>query len=116
MLVARFAARFADPDRNDVDLSVTHTLLGNQGSRKLGDPTGRTAQNECLDAIIVIKMGMHRRQREVVVVVLRIHEPTSQMPLVMIVDVAHGSDAIGCTAFDQTSFAEPVTYQVPKRF
>jgi hypothetical protein len=48
---------------------------------------GRSSQNDRLDAILVIEMGMHRRDGDVVMIVLHGRQSARKLPFVMVVNV-----------------------------
>ena len=81
-------------DGNDVQLSVANPGFRDDGIGTLVHGADRPPKNGHLKAILVIEMDVHRRQHEVVVLVLGFREPPGQFALMMVVDVAETADAV----------------------
>ena len=103
MMVLRAGLLHLDRDR--VKLAMPHSRLRHHGLRKMHHGFRRPAQNHRLDTIVVIEMGMHCRNRHVVMIVLHAGQPAGELPLVVVVNVAQSADTMFCRAIAQLCLA-----------
>lgn len=81
-------------DRHQIHLPMTHAAFGDQRLRKAFHLRCRAAQNRCFQAMIVIEMDMHRRHTHIMMRMMGCRHPRGKIALVMVVHVAHASDAV----------------------
>ena len=74
-------------DRNRDKASVAHAAFGGDVPSKTLNVARRTPQHRHFHAAVVIEMDMHRRNRQVVVVVKRASQALCQFALPMTIDV-----------------------------
>ena len=74
--------------RDQVELAMPHAGLRDHRLREVHYVLGLASQDHGLDAIVVIQVRVHRRDRHVVMIVLHLGKPAGELPLVMVVDVA----------------------------
>ena len=86
--------RMLDLDGDEIELPVLDTTLGRNGIGKATDVTRTSLEHDALDAMVVIEMRMHRRDRQVMVVVLQRSQALGQVPLMMVVDVGEIGHAV----------------------
>ena len=55
--------RMLDLDGDEIELAVLDATLGRNGIGKAPDITRASLEHDALDAMLVIKMRMHRRDR-----------------------------------------------------
>jgi hypothetical protein len=79
---------------NQVQLAMTHSALGHQHPGELPDLRGPTLENDRFQAVFVIEMAMHRRHRQVVVIMLHAGQPLGKLALVVVEYVGQGRDAM----------------------
>jgi hypothetical protein len=89
---AAVAVRGTEFDADQVEFSVPHSALRDDGIGKLPHLLHRALQQGSFDALLVVEVGMHRRDGEVVVGVLDRCEPLGQLPFMMVVDVGKVCD------------------------
>ena len=106
----------ADIDRDRTELTVPDTLFGNDGLRERHHRGRRTSQDNALDAVIVIQMSVQGRYGHVVVPMLHGCEPSRQIALMVVVDVAQDAHAELCVPDLQPFLVELLPKQVPERF
>lgn len=58
--------------RHQMQLSVTDPRLGDEGLRKFAHGCGAATQNHGLDTMVMVQVGVHRRDSQFVVFVLQI--------------------------------------------
>jgi hypothetical protein len=87
------AVRLAHLDADQVQLSVAYAAFGDDGIGKITHPLHRTLEHDALDALLVVEMGVHRRDGEVVVRVLDARQALGELAFVMIVYVGQVRDA-----------------------
>ena len=97
--------RVIDLDGDEIELAVLDTTLGRNGIGKATDVTRTSLEHDALDAMVVIEMRMHRRDRQVMVVVLQRSQALGQVALMVVVDVGEIRDAVRARV---TLLAEPV--------
>ena len=98
----RHHMQFAMPDPSRRHDSIRETF----------DASNIAAQNDHLQAVVVIHMHVHAREGQVVMVVLHSSNAAGQVGLVMVIDVAEGGDTMAFTSLVQTRGLQFVTYQV----
>ena len=79
---------------NQVQLAMTYAALGHQQPGELPDLRGPTLENDRFQAVFVIEMAMHRRHRQVVVIMLHAGQPLGKLALVVVEYVGQGRDAM----------------------
>jgi len=72
---------------DQIEHSMPDTALGDDQVGKLAHAFDRSFQHDRLDALIVVKMGMHRRDSQLVMSMLNVGESLSQLSLMMVVDI-----------------------------
>jgi hypothetical protein len=55
---------------------------------------GRPLENDAFEAVVVVEVNMHRRNDQVMVLVLRLGQPFGERPLVVIVDMGRIGDTV----------------------
>ena len=80
-------------DRYSNKASVTDAALGDYMPSELADVAHRAPQHRYLHATVVIKMDMHRRHRQIMVLVKGPGQALRQCALLMIIDVDEGGHA-----------------------
>ncbi len=84
-------------NRDDVQRTVTHASFRHQRIRKLSYFGHGSMQDDALEAILVVEMGMHCGYRQVVMVMLQMRQAFREFALVVIIDIAQVGDAVtGC--------------------
>ena len=81
------SVRGAELDIHEVKDAVTNAALGNDLLGKLTHSFYRTLEHHGLDALFVIKVGVHGRHGEVMVRVLDTRQPLREVAFMMIIDV-----------------------------
>ena len=114
VVMMRARAVLADAHWNDIYLAVSYAFFGDNRPRKCSHPLGRAAQNESLDAIVVVEMGMHRGKCQIVMTVLRIHQSGSQVAFMMVIDVADRRDTVARIPLSNAGCVEFVSHQIAK--
>ncbi len=71
---------------------MTHAALGEQRVGETTDTVCRPAQNQCLDAILVVKVGMHCRDDQIMMRMTALDDTLGKIPFMMIVDVRQYTD------------------------
>jgi len=92
-------------DRDGIEIPVAHPVLRHDCLRELRDCLRRAAQYHRLDAVVVIKMSMHCRDCDVVVVMLHACQSARKLALMVVVHVAEGADAILRRTFLEALFS-----------
>src|SRR5262249_34191975 len=87
-------ARRLDFDGNRIELPVTDTALRNHRLGKIRHGFRWPAEDDRLDAIVVIQVSMHGGDGHVVVIVLHAHETPCQLALMVVVYVTQDTDAV----------------------
>jgi hypothetical protein len=87
-------ARRLDLDWHGEQLSVAHSALCGDVLSEMTNVVHRAAQNCDLEAALVVEMHMHRRQRQIVVVVKRAGEPLGERATFVIVDINERGDTL----------------------
>ena len=73
--------------------AIPHATLGEDGVGQCGHLVRRPSKDQRLEAVVVVEMHMGRGQRQSVVLMLKIHQPTHDSPVVMVVEIAQRCDA-----------------------
>ena len=74
-----------DLDGDEIELAVADTALGHHRLGELADRRRRSAQESSLEAVLVIEMRVHRRHRQIVMIMLDRRQSLGKFALVMIV-------------------------------
>ncbi len=82
MLGVRMVAFFLKCDQ--VQFAVSNPAFRHQQIGKVANFGGGTLENHRFKAMIVVKVAVHRRHRQVVVIVLQTGQALGQNPLMMI--------------------------------
>lgn len=102
--------------RNRVDLAMPNPPQRNQLAGASLNGRGRTAENDCLQAIVVIEVGVKRADDEVMVLMLQVQQAVGDRVLVVVVDVSDRGDApLDLVGVHQCA-AEPFPDQVAHGF
>jgi len=83
-----------DLDGHSDQLSVAHPALGGDVLGEMTDVVHRAAQYCHLEAALMVEMHMHRRQRQIVVVVEGTGQPLGERAAFMIVDINERGDTL----------------------
>ena len=78
---------------DEVQLAVQDAFLGAQSIGKPLNDRSRPLQKNCLDAVFMIKMGVHGRQGQIMACMLQTGDALTQIALVVVVDVGQACDA-----------------------
>ncbi len=78
---------------DEIDPPVAHAALGDQAVGEASDLGCRAAQDDRLQAVLVVEVAVHGGHREVVVIVLEGGEALGQLALVVVEDVGQAGDA-----------------------
>ena len=81
------ACRVLDLHRDQVELAVADATLGGNRIRKPAHVARATLKHHALNAVFMVEVRMHRRDRQVVMVMLDAHQALGQVALVVVVDV-----------------------------
>ena len=75
--------------------AIPHATLGEDGVGQCGHLVRRPSKDQRLEAVVVVEMHMDmgRGQRQSVVLMLKIDQPTHDSPVVMVVEIAQRCDA-----------------------
>ena len=74
--------------RYDIDLAVAHFTHRHQFISEFADFTGCAAKYDGFEAVVVVKVDVHRGQHEMMVLVLQLRETFGQVAGVMAVDLS----------------------------
>ena len=85
--VAVVVPAFGNADRNDIELAMPNAPFGNDRFSETPDRSGRAFQYHAFQTVIVIEVGVHRGDGQVVVVVLQLRQPFGQITLVVIENI-----------------------------
>jgi hypothetical protein len=99
-------------DRDRIEFPVANSALRDHSFCKPQDLLGGSAKYHRLDAVVMVKMGMHRGYRNVVVVVLHAREPAGELTLMVVVHVTQGPDAILGGTLVQTLLSQCTSKQI----
>ena len=102
--------------RDQVDRGMPDATLCLGLVRKATDGSGRSPQNYSFETMLVIEMNVHGRDDQVMMLVLRSHQPFGQIALMVVVHVREARHAV-CVGL----VLDPVTLdfspqEVPHRF
>jgi len=81
------ACRVLDLYRDQVELAVPDATLGGNRIGKPAHIARATFQHHALDAVFMVEVRMHRRDRQVVMVMLDTHQAFGQVALVVVLDI-----------------------------
>ena len=73
-----------DLDGDEIELAVADTALGHHRLGELADRRRRSAQEGRLETVLVIEMRVHRRHRQIVMIMLDRRQALGQFALVVI--------------------------------
>jgi len=104
-----------DVDWNQVNRAVSDSTLGKQFIGTCLNIPCFAAQKYRFDAMIMVKMCVHRGDGQVVVLVLQVVYPLCQFALVMVVDEADTGDAIKGSGFRHALCHDVLTQDVAYR-
>ena len=79
-------------DRNGNQASMTNSALGDYMSGKVAHIAGRASENCDLQTTFMVKMHVHRCDRQIMAVVKRPGQPLSQFPFSMIINTDEGTN------------------------
>ncbi len=94
MVGTRRAVRVVGLDGDEIHLPVAHAPLGLRPARERAHRGGRTLEDDALETVVVVEVHVHRRDDQIVVLVLRLGEALGQLALVVVVDVRQVRDAV----------------------
>lgn len=75
-----------------------------------------SAQHQRLEVVVVVKVHMHGRHAEVVMIMPQRRHPARQLALVMVVDITHIGAAVLRVVSALALLFEPPSQQIAKRF
>jgi hypothetical protein len=104
-----------DVCRYQIEHAVAHAPLGQQQVGEVAYGRSRATQEYRFDAIVVVKMRVHGRQREVVMPVLERRQALRQFAFMMVVDIGEGGNAARRLVALQLMLAELLPQQVAYR-
>src|SRR5712664_1180189 len=87
ILMGMVVAMLVHFHRHHIEPPVTDLALGHQLVGELAHLGSGAAQDDGLQAIIVVEVHVHRRQDQLMVFVLKIGEPLGQVAGVMVVNI-----------------------------
>lgn len=102
-------------DRHQMKMPVTDTRLGHHRTGKGLNLIGAAAQDDGLDAIVVVKVRMGRRDCQLVVIVLHVHQSCRELALMVVVQVAERCDAGPVRTLGASNIAQIPPEEVAKR-
>lgn len=103
-------------DRDDVDLPITHTALGDQRLGELTDALDLAAQYHGFKTVIVIQMNVLGAQTQRMVCVLYVGQPAGELTFVVVIDVADNRHAMAADRGVTALLLQPLTQQIAKGF
>ena len=83
-----------DIGRHQDDAAMADAALGDHVLGEVLHLVGLAAQDGHLHAAVVVEVGVHRGERQLVVVMESVGEPLGELPRVVVVDVDQGGDAV----------------------
>ena len=98
---------------NQVQLTMAHTPLGDQGVREVPHRIDASLEDDGLQALVMVEMGVRRRHREIVMRVLQAGESLAELALVMVVDVGERRDAVPAGVAMQPTRLQMTAKEVP---
>lgn len=100
---------------DQVQMTMPHAALGTQCVGKAPDIGRWPAQDHRLQTIIVIEMTVHRRHRQVVVIVLQAGQPFGQFALVVVIDIRQIGNTVATGRLTPAIVFDRATDQVTYR-
>lgn len=101
--------------RNHVQFAVPDAARRHDGIGETFHAPDVAAQDDDLQAVVVIHVHMHARQRQVVMVVLHRGDTAGEVGFMMVIDIAEGGDAVAFAALIQAGGLQFLAYQVAHR-
>ena len=101
--------------RQQVQAAVAHAALGADGVGEAAHVLDLALQDHRLHAVLVVEVHVQRGDAEVVVGVLRFHQPARELALVMVVDEREAGEAMAPDLGPEAVVAQPVAHQVAER-
>lgn len=80
--------------RNHIEVAVTHTAFGDQHIGKLSDIRLLALENDAFQTMIMIEMGVHRRDRQIMMIVLQGRQALRQFAFMMVVNIGEVGHAL----------------------
>jgi hypothetical protein len=78
--------------RNQNQLAIPNASLGDKLVREASDPAHRPSKQYHFHAVVTIQMNVHRRDRQIVMIVGSVRESARQVARLMVVDVHDGTE------------------------
>jgi hypothetical protein len=104
-----------DLESNQVQVPVPDAAFGDHGVGKLLDVGGGSLEDYGLEAVIVIKVAVHRGHRQVVMGMLQTGQSFRQIALMVVVDVGKIGDAMTRWRAALTVIRDGTPDQIPNR-
>jgi len=102
--------------RHHMQLAVPDAASRHHRIGETFDASDIAAENDHLQAVVVIHMHVHAGQRQVVMVMLHRGNAAGEIGLVVIVDVAESGDTVSLVSLVQARGLQFIAYQVAHRF
>ena len=95
---------------------MVHTSLRTDRVSKVSDCGNLASQQDGLKAVLMVQVRVHRRNRQVVMIVLQTGQPFRQLPLTVVEHIGKAGHAMLRRSRLQASLAKLGTQQIANRF
>jgi len=102
-------------DRNGMEASMPDAVLGDDAFGEVSYLLGAAPQEYRFETVLVIQMGVHRRDGEVVVRMMKAGQPARELTLMVVVHVAQRAHTMLRAALLDAGIAQGVAHEVAKR-
>ena len=89
---------------HDIDLTVAHAALGNNGIREFAHLRSRAAQQHGFKAVVMVEMHMGANYNHVMKFMLNLHQALGQIAAAVVIHIRQARHTVRRSVFLQINF------------